>query len=129
MKKEEITKETFIALWNKSCKEQNSPQSFEIAESQNNPFYILNVEGEKDIMLTTSSILTGPTDSPKYNYSSNIVFGEFIEYVRFDLDKSEYESLVDLFKKQSEIATKKNINRIVENTEGKLFNMIKSCEV
>jgi hypothetical protein len=128
-KKQELEKETLIALWNKACKETKDKNNFQVAGSDDSPFYILNADNVNNIMFTVSAIMQGPVDNPKYNYSANIVFGEFVEYARFDLDKSEFDSLVDLFVKQRESAIKTEINRIVENTEDKLLDMIKSCEV
>jgi hypothetical protein len=128
-KKQKITKEALIALWTAACKKQKSKNNFEISGSDDSPFYILKADEESNIIYTVSAISQGPIDSPKYNYSANIVFGEFVEYARFELDRSEFDSLVDLFVKQKEITIKNEINKIVENTENKLLEMLKECQI
>ena len=121
------TKEALIALWNKGCRENDDKSNFSVAGSDESPFYVLSIED--GIAATISATPNSSGKEQTHSYVINVIFGEFVEYARFDLDKSEYDSLADQFVKSQNESITKEVNSIVEKTESRFLEIIESCEV
>lgn len=124
MEKNKLTKEALIALWTSSCNKKNNEKDFSIIGSDDSPYYILNIE---DSISVASSATQGLNKS--YTYKISVVFGDFVEYVNFELDKSEFESLINLFTKSKNNCIDKQIKSIVKINEERFFEIITDCEI
>tara|TARA_R110000868_G_scaffold17137_3_gene75659 strand:+ start:10813 stop:11199 length:387 start_codon:yes stop_codon:yes gene_type:complete len=128
MNKNKLKKEALISLWNRVCKENADKNSFSTAGSDDSPYYLLNVD--ENIMSTISATQTGSAGKEKsYEYKINVIFGEFVEYSSFKLDKSEFNALADLFVKHQNEAINKEVNRIVEDTEERFLSLVSDGKV
>jgi hypothetical protein len=128
MNKNKLKKEALISLWNRVCKKNTDKNSFSIAGSDDSPYYLLNVD--ENIMSTISATQTGSAGKEKsYEYKINVIFGEFVEYSNFKLDKSEFNALADLFVNCQNEAINKEVNRIVEDTEERFLNLVSDGKV
>jgi hypothetical protein len=124
MKKKELTKEALIALWNNACKKSKEEKDFSIIGSDESPYYMLNIEDSISIALSATQGL-----NKNYTYKISVVFGDFVEYLNFDLDMSEFTSLVELFTKSQNNSINKKIESIVKTNEERFFEIITDCQI
>jgi len=124
MKKEKLTKESLISLWTRSCKKSISRNNFSFAGSNESPFYVLNLN--PDIIMSIST--EGVTEEQK-KYKINVIFNQFVEYSYFELNESEFKSLLDIFTESQNTATKKEADSIIQENENKFFELISELEV
>jgi hypothetical protein len=124
MKKKELTKEALIALWNNACKKSKEEKDFSIIGSDESPYYMLNIEDSISIALSATQGL-----NKNYTYKISVVFGDFVEYLNFDLDMSEFTSLVELFTKSQNNSINKKIESIVKTNEERFFEVITDCQI
>lgn len=125
MNKNKLKKEALISLWNRVCAKTVDKSKFSITGSDDSPYYLLTIE---DGILSTVS--ANPTNKgKKYDYKINVIFGDFVEYVSFELDKSEFDSLADLFVRYQNEAINKEINSIVEDTEERFLSLVSDGKI
>ena len=118
MKKEKLTKEALIALWTTSCKNSENRNDFSFAGSNESPFYVFSLNN--DILLSISF----ENKNNKNNYKISVIFGQFVEYCFFELDESEFKSLLEIYSNSQNIATTKEVDAIIEKNENLLLNLI-----
>lgn len=126
MKKKEVKKEAVIALWNRTCREEQDKSNFQIAGSDDSPFYVLSIE---EGIAATVSATPESKGKETHTYNMSVIFGEFVEYARFNLDKSEFDSLADMFVKSQNDSINKEVNQIVKDKENRFFEIVESYEV
>jgi hypothetical protein len=126
MEKKELKKEALISLWNKECKGAKNKEAFITAGTDTNPYYILSVDDGIMLNISATPTTKGGND---YDYKIGVVFGEFVEYANFEMDKSEFDSLADLFMVSYNEKLNDEINKIVEDKEKQFFDLISSVEV
>ena len=124
MKKKELTKEALIALWTNACNKSKNEKDFSIIGSDESPYYVLNIEDSISIVSSATQGL-----NKQYAYKISVVFGDFVEYLNFDLDKSEFESLITLFTKSQNNSIDKKIESIVKTNEERFFEIITDCQI
>jgi hypothetical protein len=118
MKKENLTKEALIALWTRSCKESKNRNDFSFAGSNESPFYVFSLND--DILLSISF----ENHNNKTTYKISVIFGQFVEYCFFELDESEFKSLLEIYTNSQNIATKKEVESIIQKNENVLLDLI-----
>lgn len=117
-----IKKEDLISLWTREIKEAESESFFLEEGSDESPYYLFNLRD--GISLFISALKTGKGDSG-YNYNIGVIFEEFVNYKNFSLDKSEFDSLVNMFLIKREKISSKKINNIVKEKEELLISLIR----
>lgn len=116
-----LEKGDLISLWTRSCKNLKNASSFQIQGSEDSPYYL--IEAEDNISFYVSATKTNKGDDG-YDYTIGIVFEQFVEYMSCAIDKSEFESLVNIFVEQKDSAMKSLVNQIIARGERSLDNMI-----
>jgi len=129
MQKENLNKEALISLWNRACKESEDKDAFSMAGSDESPYYLLTIDKDTSPSIISTISATPKGNNNQYDYKINIIFGEFVEYTSFNLDKSEFDSLADLFMTHKNYAINEEVNRIVKDTEERFLNLVSDGKV
>jgi hypothetical protein len=116
-----LEKGDLISLWTRNCKNLKNANSFQIQGSEDSPYYLIEVED--NISFYVSATKTNKGDDG-YDYTVGIVFEQFVEYMNCTIDKSEFESLVNIFVEQKDSAMKSLVNQIIARGERSLDSMI-----
>lgn len=121
-----LEKGDLISLWTRTCKNLRDVNSFQIQGSEESPYYL--VDAEENIAFYVSATKTNK-GSDGYSYKIGVLFEQFVEYMNCDIDKSEFESLVNIFVEQKDSAMKSLVNQIVSKGERNLKSMISQNNV
>jgi len=125
MKNLKLEKTDLIVLWTKNCKNTRDVNSFLIQGSEESPYYLLEVNDKVSLYISANNTNKGDNG---YSYKIGVIFEKFVEYINFDIDKSEFDSLVNLFIEQKEKSMNEMVKDIIFKGENILKTMINDIE-
>ena len=118
--KSTLRKEQIISLWTRMCNTLTKDTSFLVEGSDGSPYYVLNISDGISLYISAQETTKGNG----YNYSLGVVFGEFVNYKDFSMNKSEFDSLANLFTNSRNDLLNERVKSIVESKESQFFHLI-----
>ncbi len=119
--KSTLRKEQIISLWTRMCNTLTKDTSFLVEGSDWSPYYVLNISDWISLYISAQETTKGVTG---YDYSLGVVFGEFVNYKDFSMNKSEFDSLANLFTSSRNNLLNQRVKSIVESKESQFFHLI-----
>ena len=121
MKNLKLEKTDLISLWTKFCVNTKDTNLFLIQGSEESPYYLLDQNDNVSLYVSATKTNKGQDG---YSYKLGILFDKFVEYTSYEIDKSEFESLINMFIKQKELAMKEMLKEVFARGEESLKKMI-----
>jgi hypothetical protein len=121
MKNLKLEKTDLISLWTKFCANTKDTNLFLIQGSEESPYYLLDQNDNVSLYVSATKTNKGQDG---YSYRLGVLFDKFVEYANYEIDKSEFESLINMFVKQKDLAMKEMLKEVFARGEEVLKKMI-----
>ena len=119
--KSTLQKHQIISLWTRMCNTLSRETSFLVEGSDESPYYVLSISDGISLYISAQETTKGDTG---YDYFLGVVFGEFVNYKDFAMNKSEFDSLANLFTGSRNDLLNEKVKSIIKSKESEFYHLI-----